>query len=126
MVSRASNFPPEFFPAEIIIPGKDESETGIPVNLRHGNSENFFRRKNSGSGGNFSAFRRKYPWRKFTGIYSLQSSLKNMTLTWIENSTLIQLWSRVLNYSFHLNTWLQLELKTWLKLDFNLTLNSTF
>ena len=35
--SRGSNFPPEFFPAEIIIPGKDEPETGIPVNFRHGN-----------------------------------------------------------------------------------------
>ena len=31
------NFPPEFFVAEITIPGKDEPETGIPVNFRHGN-----------------------------------------------------------------------------------------
>ena len=47
--SRASNFP-----AEIIIPGKDEPETGIQVNFRHGN----FRRKavilETFSGGNFS------------------------------------------------------------------------
>ena len=48
IIFRASNFPPEFFPAEIIIPGKDEPETGIPVNFCHGNfrgnSGNFFRR----------------------------------------------------------------------------------
>ena len=37
IIGRASNFPPEIFPAEIIIPGKDEPETGIPVNFRHGN-----------------------------------------------------------------------------------------
>ena len=36
-VPRTSNFPPEFFPPEIIIFGKDEPETGIPVNFRHGN-----------------------------------------------------------------------------------------
>ena len=50
---KASKIPPEFFPAEIIIPGKDKPETGIPVNLRHGN----FRRKaeitETFSGGNF-------------------------------------------------------------------------
>ncbi len=34
---RVSNFPPEFFPAEIIITGKDESENGIPIIFRHGN-----------------------------------------------------------------------------------------
>ena len=65
--SRGSNFPPEFFPAEIIIPGKDEPETGIPVNFRHG----IFHRKveipETFSSGKFSAaknFRWKYFCRK--------------------------------------------------------------
>ena len=37
IIIRDSNFPPEFFPAETIIAGKDELETGIPVNFRHRN-----------------------------------------------------------------------------------------
>ena len=46
-------FHQNFFLAEIIIPGKDEPKTGIPVNFHHGN----FRRKaeipETFSGGNF-------------------------------------------------------------------------
>ena len=48
-MSRVSNFPPELFPAEIIIPGKDEPETRIPVNFHHGNfrRQSFLVLKNS-------------------------------------------------------------------------------
>ena len=70
---RASNFPPEFFPTEIIIPGKDEPETGILVNFRQGNfrrkleiPETFSSRKvSAGKNSRQKLFRRKVSIGKF-------------------------------------------------------------